>query len=671
VTLAIDLGSPYSSGIPSVAEGGAMAFDPVLNQVVLWPGCTFNACPANQTWVYDGLGWQNLTSSLASAPSARFLSSMDFDPALNAIVMVGGFNATGAAMNDTWTYSSLGWTNITATTGFTPQSVGAAGLAWDPALGGLAYVDGCEVVNCVSSVSYTSVLNGTWVSAGWGPGVPGFTYLGAGSMVWDPVDGYLVWFGGYDAYAGTENYTYTYTPALGWTNITYTDGGCFFICGLEPTGRFYASMTWDAQEGVVLLTGGGNTSCGCTYNDSWEFLSGTWFLEDIFSPAPPASFVPIDGMTMAVNSTGIPAFLLGGSCAGDECTYNEWVWEIPPAPYIASATFNPVDNDSNTTLTATFTAPSGGGPTVYWGLDWGDVSPVNSTIVTASTDAAYNVTFVHAYDAPGVYQVEVSEYDFFYVFVSNSSYNVTVNPSLTGSFSESKSVIDVGQSVAFTGTAANGTPGYAYSWNFGDGTPAGTGASATHTFATSGAHTVTMTLTDAGGGRVLETRTVTVNPALVASASASPSSPSTGQLVNFTGSGTGGSGTYTYAWRFGDGGSSSSQNPSHTYATVGTYTVTLWVNDTLGGSVTKGLSVAVGAPAPPTKSSTSNGGLGGLTTILIIVVVVIVIVGILGALLWRRRGTTGRSSAPPPPLGGTNAPPPPPPAGGGPPPGAV
>jgi PKD repeat protein len=669
-TLTIAEQTPYDDGLPSVLQGGAMAFDPTLNQVILWTGCNLGACPTAQTWVYDGLGWQNLTGTFLSTPSPRFFAAMDFDPVLNAVVLVGGFNVSGAAQNDTWTYSAAGWTNITATVGFTPQNVGGGGLVWDPALNGLAYVDGCQVDDCVASVSYISVLNGTWSDYGWGPGVPGYTYLGYGALVWDPVDAYLVWFGGYDYYAGTSNYTYTYTPALGWTNITDTDGGCFiFVCSLEPAARYWPAMTWDAQVGAVLLTGGQNNSCSCLYNDTWEFLGGVWFPQDLLSPAPPAGFLPGANIVLAANSTGIPAFLLGGFCGSSDCTYNEWVWEIPPTPYVSSATFNPVDNGTNTTLTTTFVAPSGGGPIVYWSMSWGDASPPTYYSVTQSTQTAYDVNFTHAYVAPGIYNAVVTEDDFFYVIGTNSSYNVTVNPDLGGSFSESKGTVDSGQSVTFTGTAVNGTPAYAYSWNFGDGSPAGSGATTTHTFSVSGTHTVTMTLTDAGGGRVTQTMSVTVNPALVASVTASSTTPNTGVAVNFTGGGTGGTGTYTYAWRFGDGGSSSIQNPSHPYATAGTYTVTLWVNDTLGGSSSKSITVTASTPSSPAKPSSSSGGFGGLTTIIIIVVVVLVVIGLLAALLMRRKGSGGSSAPPPPPTAGTYSPPPPGP--GGPPPGAV
>lgn len=52
-----------------------------------------------------------------------------------------------------------------------------------------------------------------------------------------------------------------------------------------------------------------------------------------------------------------------------------------------------------------------------------------------------------------------------------------------------------------------------------------------------------------------------------------------GNTVNFTSTSTGVTGNTIYSWSFGDTQSSSSQNPSHTYATGGSYTVCLGIAD--------------------------------------------------------------------------------------------
>jgi len=51
------------------------------------------------------------------------------------------------------------------------------------------------------------------------------------------------------------------------------------------------------------------------------------------------------------------------------------------------------------------------------------------------------------------------------------------------------------------------------------------------------------------------------------------------ELVAFFGAAYGGNGSYAFSWDFGDDNTSEEQNPTHTYASPGNYTVTLTVTD--------------------------------------------------------------------------------------------
>src|SRR5262249_15888998 len=63
----------------------------------------------------------------------------------------------------------------------------------------------------------------------------------------------------------------------------------------------------------------------------------------------------------------------------------------------------------------------------------------------------------------------------------------------------------------------------------------------------------------------------------------------------------------SWAWNFGDGATSTVQNPSHTYASAGTYTVTLTVthNAGLNPSTSKSVTVQDAPPAAPTGLTAS------------------------------------------------------------------
>jgi PKD repeat protein len=79
---------------------------------------------------------------------------------------------------------------------------------------------------------------------------------------------------------------------------------------------------------------------------------------------------------------------------------------------------------------------------------------------------------------------------------------------------------------------------------------------------------------------------------------------------NFTDTSTDADGSVTqWSWDFGDGETSTLQNPSHAYASEGTYDVTLTATDDAGGTDTATESVTVTAPAgndPPVASFSSD-----------------------------------------------------------------
>jgi len=82
---------------------------------------------------------------------------------------------------------------------------------------------------------------------------------------------------------------------------------------------------------------------------------------------------------------------------------------------------------------------------------------------------------------------------------------------------------------------------------------------------------------------------------LVADFTYSPDPIVAGYLVQFTDATSGGMPPYAYEWNFGDGSpTSTDQNPTHTYATAGTYTVTLKVTPfrCVPKTVTKSITVA-------------------------------------------------------------------------------
>ena len=154
-----------------------------------------------------------------------------------------------------------------------------------------------------------------------------------------------------------------------------------------------------------------------------------------------------------------------------------------------------------------------------------------------------------------------------------------------------------------------------YAWSFGDGS-VGVGVSPSHTYAGAGTYTVSLTVmnTDALSSTPSATTAVITANAPVGKAGG-PYSGVAGTAVTLDGSGsTDLNGLQlTYLWGFGDGSTGSGVAPSHTYATAGTYTVTLTVNDSqaAGTPVTTSAVISAAAVAPVGRVGGPYSGVAG------------------------------------------------------------
>jgi len=79
---------------------------------------------ANDTWLYRSSTW-----APAPWPGARSGFSLARDAAHGNVVLVGGSDGTGAALQDTWTASRLGWRKVATTL---PANGNGMALAYDP-----------------------------------------------------------------------------------------------------------------------------------------------------------------------------------------------------------------------------------------------------------------------------------------------------------------------------------------------------------------------------------------------------------------------------------------------------------------------------------------------------------------------------------------------------------
>jgi PKD repeat protein len=221
-------------------------------------------------------------------------------------------------------------------------------------------------------------------------------------------------------------------------------------------------------------------------------------------------------------------------------------------------------------LTVTFTDKSKGNCFTSWQLDFGDGTPV---LTTQDPSRVYT----HTYTRTGTFPVKLS--------VSNPRgssqativIKVTLPPKPVADFVGTPTSGRAPFTVRFTDRSTNNPTSWA--WAFGDGGTSGL-QNPPHEYANTGFFSVTLTATNAGGSGSTTKANYIAVCSVVPTADFSWSAKKL--AVSFADKST----NYPTSWRwtFGDGSTSTLQNPSHTYTTAGTRTVTLTATNFCGSS---------------------------------------------------------------------------------------
>ncbi len=228
---------------PPPTWSGNSAYDPLENETVYFGGCGDLNCSlvSNQTWVFGNGTWTNETNPF-DAPPARDTASMDYDPYMQSVLLFGGQNASGAYLNDTWTFSGGVWTDVSFFSP-APSARAGAGLAFDPA----PEENGSVLFGGYGTAGYP---NDTWVwqsDAGWveltpSAPPPGLYFPG---MAYDPLGGEIVLFGGYGPVTGVSGETWELYSGQWWPVFPAT----------SPTPRYLGSMVYVPSVSGLLLFG--------------------------------------------------------------------------------------------------------------------------------------------------------------------------------------------------------------------------------------------------------------------------------------------------------------------------------------------------------------------------------------------------------------------------------
>jgi hypothetical protein len=313
--------SPSTS--PPPLRGAMMAYDGATGSLILFGGATWGFTgpfsPLSQTWSFSGGAWTNLTLSASNSPPARFLGGLT-NLSAGTLVMSDGCVAQGCAqydtMSDTWLYNASGpsgrpWIEVGGVT--SPSARATEALAYDPVDHYVVYFGGGWGGGESGNDTWT-YANGSWTNiSATLTNHPGWRE--SPLMVWDASDGYLLLFGGYTdggssgAYSYTLNDTWTFLGGV-WTNITTSHA---------PPPVFVGQMAYDYNDGYVVLFGG-NVLFGAPLQDTWTFHAGAWTDISATAGTPPP---PRDFASMVDDPAAGYVLLFGGYDISTGTVYND------------------------------------------------------------------------------------------------------------------------------------------------------------------------------------------------------------------------------------------------------------------------------------------------------------------------------------------------------------
>ena len=505
--------------------------------------------------------WHNgvNTSQLVSCPSARIDAAMTYDSTDRYVLLFGGDDnqtcdyCVSPRLNDTWEYSAGNWTNITSTQLLTPPSI-------------------------------------SW---GGGENSP---------LVNDPIDGYVLLSGSCSFVSSTVSSCITFSGGH-WSKMDITSNT--LICPVAGSNIFPeigSGLVEDPPDGYLL--GDFVQSCdGATFNTWYTYRGGT-----IGNATASIAWPTVRTNFGTVYDADLQGVLLFGGCASST--------PLGQCPIIGSSWKGTLDDTwlysgSKWTQLESHASGTGTNSSCYLFLNGANTSrtsscPPSSASLSMTYDSTDHMVLLDAWSpAPGGAQ--------WYGYITeNISTPVVSTP-----------VSVVGHPVTFSESTHTvwGNP-VALRWN---GLPPGCASPTTPTVncTLSAAGTYIVTVTEEWSLGPIPANFTTFNVSLVVHPALSVTGGAVYPIVDvnanesFHLSIVGGLPPDTVTWRFGDGSSSTQPNTTHAYSTPGTYTVNLWVNDSIGDTAKLNATITVVAPLQATLTLSNRTPLLGQTVAIV------------------------------------------------------
>ena len=384
-------------------------------------------------------------------------------------------------------------------------------------------------------------------------------------------------------YSVTDSNGYTSSSSL--TQTVNTDPSVSISSSQHPTD---SGKTVEFSSSVS----GGTTP----YNYTWNANGNTYYSKDI---------------NVTFSSSG---------------TYTIDLTVTDAAGYSVSASFSQtVNSDPTVSASSNVSSADVGYPIEFSSSPSGGTGPysyswtLNGKVVSTSQDFSYSFASSGSYTLTVTITDSVGK-------TTSATVTVTINSNPVISASSSQNPTDVGNSVTFKSSLTGGTGSDTYTWTI-NGIQESTASAFSYSFNDTGTYYVNVTVTDSDGHSSSYSIKEVVNPDPSASIAVNHNPVDVGIEVNFTSSINGGTGPYNYTWTI-NGDNYYASSVLYTFASAGTYTISLEITDANGNTATDSISEVVN-PGPTvsisveyntvdqsandTFSATISGGTGPFT----------------------------------------------------------
>jgi len=383
------------------------------------------------------------------------------------------------------------------------------------------------------------------------------------------------------ALGGTAPYTYLWNPTNQTTSTaTGLTAGVYTVTVTDNNGCIIKTLVQITQPPLLVSALFSQTNVSCFGGSNGSAIVST------SGGTLNYTYLWSNNQTTAA-ATGLPAGNYSVTITDAKGCTNSLSVSItqPPAPLASTSSSTNVlcfgGNNGSASVNTT-------GGTGFYTYSWNPVAP-NAPSISGLTAGNYSLTTA---DANGC--------------TATNTFIITQPPAIVTAISGNPNNC-LGQNVTLNASVQGGVPAYTYSWN-----PSSVNTN-TIVISPSASTTYTLTTTDANGCINIATQSVTVYPQPIAAFSA-PNSCLNNATAFYDSSSGGGT---IWSWNFGEPASgpnniSTIQNPSHTYGTAGTFSVSLNVSNSFGCSDSITQTVIVNPL--PSVSFTSNTICFGNTT---------------------------------------------------------